>query len=116
MAHLLGRRKADAVSSRPAVHLGLCVRRLNRSSSAQNFSTKVQQVGNRGFLLFVSTAECQAGDVNVQARKFLPHGSNNPCAVPLRSTSSQGIFVQMVFQCHRVCDKFHTIIKTAVSF
>ena len=22
----------------------------------------------------------------------------------------------MVFQCHRVCDKFHTIIKTAVSF
>ena len=24
-------------------------------------------------------------------------------------------FVQMVFQCHRVCDKFHTILKTAVS-
>ena len=24
-------------------------------------------------------------------------------------------FVQMIFQRHRVCDKFHTIIKTAVS-
>ena len=66
VAHLFGRRKADAIPRRPAVHLAL-----RAAAEPQQFSPElfdeVEQARNRGLLLFIGTAKRQAGNMNMQA-------------------------------------------------
>ena len=66
VAHLLGRRKADAVSSRPAVHLGLCAA-AEPQQLRPELLDEVQQAGNCGFLLLISTTKGQTRNVNVKS-------------------------------------------------
>ena len=66
MAHLFGRRKANAVPRRPAVHLGLRAA-AEPQQLRPELLDEVQQAGNRSFLLLICTAERQAGDVNMKS-------------------------------------------------
>ena len=89
MAHLFGRRKANAVPRRPAVHLGLRAA-AEPQQLRPELLDEVQQAGNRSFLLLICTAERQAGDVNMKSA-----GSGRVAEVPhalrLRNTSAHGI-------------------------
>ena len=112
MAHLLRQRKANAVSRRPAVHLALCAA-AEPQQFCPEFLDKVEQTGNRGFLLFVSTAKRQTRDVNVQATSAC---RMTEIAHALRFTEDfrPRHFIQMVCKCHWVRDKFQTIVQAAV--
>ena len=112
MVHLLGRRKADTIPCRPAIHLGLCAA-AEPQQFRPEFLDEVQQAGNRSFLLLVSTAERQARDMNMQAA-----GSGRMAqiahALRLAKHFRPRHFVQMVFQRHRMRYKFQAFIQTAV--
>ena len=73
VVHLLGRRKADTIPRRPAIHLRLRATAEPQQLRPELFD-KVKQTCNRGLLLLIGAAECQTRNVNVQARKSLPHG------------------------------------------
>ena len=112
MVHLLGRGEADAVPRCPAVHL-----RLRAAAEAQQlrpeFFDKVQQASNRGFLLLISTAECQAGDVNMKAASpgrvaQITH------ATGLAENFCPRHFSQMVLKRHRMSDKLQAFIQATV--
>ena len=102
VVHLLGRRKTDTVSSRPAVHLGLRAAAEPQQLRPELFD-EVKQAGNRGFLLFISTAECQAGDMYMQS-------AGSCCmaeiahALRLAKNLRPRHFVQLIFERHRVSD------------
>ena len=66
VVHLFEWRKANSIPCCPAVHLGLGAAAEPQQLRPKLFH-KVEQTGNRGLLLFVSTAKGQARDVNVQA-------------------------------------------------
>ena len=66
MAHLLRRRKTDAISSCPAVHLGLRTAAESQQFRPE-FLDEVEQPRNRGFLLLVGAAERKARDVNMKS-------------------------------------------------
>ena len=104
MVHLLGRGEADTIPCRPAIHLGLRAAAESQQFRPE-FLDKVQQAGNRGLLLFVGTAECQTGDMNVQSA-----GSCRMAEIPHALRFAKDFrprhFVQMVFQRHRMSDKF----------
>ena len=112
VAHLFGRRKTNAVPCRPAVHLAL-----RAASEPQQFRPEfldeVQQASNRGFLLLISTAECQARDVYMK--------STSPGRVA-QITHATGLaenfrprhFIQVVVQRHRMGYELQTFIQTAV--
>ena len=102
VVHLLGRRKTDTVSSRPAVHLGLRAAAEPQQLRPELFD-EVKQAGNRGFLLFISTAECQAGDVNVQAASSC-RMAEIAHALRLAEDFRPRHFVQPIFERHRVSD------------
>ena len=58
MAHLFGRRKANAVPSGPTVHLALCAA-AEPQQLRPEFFDEVQQASNRGLLLLISAAKRQ---------------------------------------------------------
>ena len=103
VAHLLGRGEADAVPSRPAVHLAL-----RAAAEPQKFSPelfhKVEQTSDCGFLLLICTAERQTRDMNVQAAS--PGGMAEIAhALRLAENFCPWHFVQMVLKCHRMSYK-----------
>ena len=112
MTHLLGRGKADTIPRRPAVHLALRAAAESQQLCPE-FLYKVQQPRNRGFLLFIGTAECQTRDVNM---KSTSPGRMTEIAHALRFTQylRPRHFVQMVFERHRMRDELKTLIQTAV--
>ena len=112
VVHLLGRRKANAVSSRPAVHLGLRTT-AEPQQFCPEFLDKIQQASNRGFLLFIGTAECQTRNVNVQAARACRMAEITH-ALRFTQYLRPRHFIQMVLECHRVCDKLEAFIQTAV--
>lgn len=112
MAHLLGRCESDTAPCRPAVHLALRAA-AEPQQLRPEFLDKVEQAGNRSFLLFISTAECQARDVNMK--------STSPGRVAeITHTLSLAKhllprhFVQMIFQRHRVGNELQSFVQTAV--
>ena len=112
MIHLLGRGEADAVPSRPAVHLAL-----RAAAEPQKFSPelfhKVEQTSDCGFLLLICTAERQTRDMNVQAAS--PGGMAEIAhALRLAENFCPWHFVQMVFERHRMCNELKSLIQTAV--
>ena len=112
MVHLLGRGEADTIPRRPAIHLGLGAAAKAKQLRPE-FLNEVQQARNRGFLLFVSTAKGQAGDMNVQAASpgcmaEITH------ALCLAKHFRPRHFIQMVLECHRVCDKLEAFIQATV--
>ena len=112
VAHLLGWRKTDSIPCRPAIHLGLRAAAEPQKLSPE-FLYKVQQPRNRGFLLLISTAKGQTRNVNVKSA-----GSCRVAEVPHALRFAEDFrprhFVQMVFERHRMGDKFKTFIQTAV--
>ena len=112
MVHLLGRGEADAVPRCPAVHL-----RLRAAAEAQQlrpeFFDKVEQTGNRGLLLFVSTAKGQTRNVNVKSA-----GSCRMAEVPHALRFAKDFcprhFSQMVLKRHRMSDKLQAFIQATV--
>ena len=102
VAHLFGRREADTIPCRPAVHLGLRAAAEPQQLRPELFD-EVKQAGNRGFLLFISTAECQAGDVNVQAASSC-RMAEIAHALRLAEDFRPRHFVQLIFERHRVSD------------
>ena len=89
VVHLLGRRQANAVPRRPAVHLALRAAAKAKQLRPE-FLYKVQQPRNRGLLLFIGTAECQTGDMNVQSAGSC-RVAGYPMLCALRNTSAHGI-------------------------
>ena len=114
MTYLLGRGEADTVPRRPAVHLALRTAAESKQLCPELFH-EVEQTGNRGFLLLVSTAKRQAGDMNV---KSTSSGGMAQISHALRFTEYlfPRHFVQVVFQRHGMCNKFKTLIQTAIGF
>ena len=114
MAHLLGRRKANTVPSRPAIHLALRTAAESKQLCPELFD-KVQQARNRGLLLFVSTAKGQTRDVNVQAA-----GAGGMAKIPHALCFTEYLFprhfVQVVLERHGMRDKFQAFIQTAIGF
>ena len=112
MAHLLRRRKTDAISSCPAVHLALCAA-AEPQQFRPEFLDEIEQAGNRCLLLFIGTAECQTRNVNVKSA-----GSCRMAEVPHTLRFTQHLrprhFSQMVLERHRVGDEFQPFIQTAV--
>ena len=112
VVHLLGRREPDTVSSRPTVHLGL-----GAAAEPQQFRPeflyKVQQASNRGFLLFVSTAKRQAGDVNMKAASSC-RVAEITHALRLTKDFRPRHFVQMVLERHWMGNKLQAFIQAAV--
>ena len=112
MAHLFGRRKADAIPRRPAVHLALCAAAKPQQLRPE-FLNEVQQAGNRGLLLLISAAKCEARDVNMKSTRpgrvaQITH------ALRLAENFCPWHFSQMVLERHRVGDEFQPFIQTAV--
>ena len=112
MVHLLGRRKANAVPCRPAIHLGLGAAAKAKQLRPEFFD-EVQQAGNCGFLLLISTAECQARDVYMKSA-----GSCRMTEIAHALRFAEDFrprhFVQMVFERHRMSDKLQAFIQAAV--
>ena len=112
VAHLLRRRKTDAISSCPAVHL-----RLRAAAESQQLRPKlfheVKQADNRGLLLFIGTAECQTRNVNVKSASAC-RMTEIPHALRFAKDFRPRHFVQMVFQRHRMRYKLQAFIQAAV--
>ena len=112
MAHLFGRGEADTVSSRPTVHLALCAA-AEPQQFRPEFLYKVQQAGNRGFLLFVSTAKREARDMNVKSA-----GSCRMAEIAHALRFAEDFrprhFVQLILERHRMRDELKAFIQTAV--
>ncbi len=112
VAHLLGRRKTDSIPCRPAIHLGLCA-----AAEAQQFCPElldeVQQASNRSFLLLVGAAERQTRDMNVQAASSCRMAEITH-ALCFTEDLFPRHFIQMVLECHGMCDKLEAFIQTAV--
>ena len=112
VVHLLGRGEADTIPRRPAVHLGLGAA-AEAKQLRPEFLDEVQQASNRGFLLLISTAECQARDVYMK--------STSPGRVA-QITHATGLaenfrprhFIQVVVQRHRMGYELQTFIQTAI--
>ena len=112
MIHLLGRGEADTIPCRPAVHLALCAA-AEPQQLRPEFFDEVQQASNRGFLLLISTAECQARDVYMK--------STSPGRVA-QITHATGLaenfrprhFIQVVVQRHRMGYELQAFIQAAV--
>ena len=112
MVHLLGRRKTDTVSSRPAVHLALCAA-AEPQQFRPEFLDEVEQTRNRSLLLFVGAAKGQARNMYVKSA-----GSGRVAeiahALRLAKDFRPRHFSQMVFQRHGMRYEFKALIQTAV--
>ena len=108
MVHLLGRGEADAVPSRPAIHLGLGAAAKAKQLRPEFFD-EVQQASNRGLLLLIGTAERQTRNVNMKAAS---PGRVAEIAHALRFTQHlrPRHFVQVILERHWMGNKLQAFI------